>query len=157
MKQDGIKSQFKYPLGGDSLKVNRLTISTEEEVIQTRDTMFSESKEGKPFYGLIEMMRNKQVIITAIHNIKSNKGSKTVGVDDKDIDHFLQMGDEELIKLIQDTLDHYRPTPVRRVYIPKANGKQRPLGIPTMLDRIIQELARMVLEPIAEAKFYDHS
>lgn len=130
---------------------------TEEDVIQVQDRMYAESKEGKPFYGLLEFMMNKQVIISAIHKIKSNRGSFTKGIDDRTIDDFLQMGEEELISLIRSTLDNYSPSSVRRVYIPKSNGKLRPLGIPSMLDRIIQELARLALEPIAEAKFYDHS
>ncbi|WP_226280826.1 group II intron reverse transcriptase/maturase [Cytobacillus oceanisediminis] len=139
------------------MKVNRLTITNEKELILTRDKMYLASKEGKHFFGLTELMKNKQVILTAIHNIKSNKGSETAGVDGDTIDHFLQMEESELLNMIHSSVENYNPTPVRRVYIPKSNGKQRPLGIPTMLDRIIQELARMVLEPIAEAKFYDHS
>ncbi|WP_240420323.1 group II intron reverse transcriptase/maturase [Paenibacillus periandrae] len=139
------------------MKVNRLVIRTEEELNSTRDRMFHEAKDGKSFFGLVELMKNKQAIITAIHNIKSNKGSYTPGIDNKDIDHILQLDEEYLISLVLHSVDNYEPTPVRRVYIPKTNGKERPLGIPTMIDRIIQELARLILEPIAEAKFYHHS
>ena len=89
--------------------------------------------------------------------IKSNKGSKTAGVDGVSMDRYLQMPRDELITLIQSTAANYKPKPARRVYIPKSNGKRRPLGIPTVLDRIVQECVRIILEPICEARFYPHS
>lgn len=131
--------------------------STEAEMKQTLDFLYEKSKEGIAFTGLVEAMVNEVTIVTAIHNIKSNKGSKTAGVDQAKMDKYLQMPREELIALIRDSFSNYRPKPARRVYIPKKNGKQRPLGIPTVLDRIIQECVRIVIEPICEAKFYPHS
>lgn len=108
-------------------------------------------------YGLIEIMKSRETIITAIHNMKSNKGSKTAGIDKKDINVYLQMEESKLLRIVRNSIDNYFPRAVKRVYIPKRNGKKRPLGIPTILDRIIQELTRIVLEPIAEAKFYEYS
>lgn len=131
--------------------------STEAEMKQTLDFLYKKSKEGISFTGLVEAMVNEVTIVTAIHNIKSNKGSKTAGVDQMKMDRYLQMPREELIALIRDNFSNYRPKPARRVYIPKKNGKQRPLGIPTVLDRIIQECVRIIIEPICEAKFYPHS
>jgi len=124
---------------------------------QTLDFLYEKSKEGIAFTGLVEAMVNEVTIVTAIHNIKSNKGSKTAGVDQMKMDRYLQMPREELIALIRDNFSNYRPRPARRVYIPKKNGKLRPLGIPTVLDRIIQECVRIIIEPICEAKFYPHS
>ena len=131
--------------------------STEAEMKQTLDFLYEKSKEGIAFTGLVEAMVNEVTIVTAIHNIKSNKGSKTAGVDQMKMDRYLQMPREELIALIRDNFSNYRPRPARRVYIPKKNGKLRPLGIPTVLDRIIQECVRIIIEPICEAKFYPHS
>ncbi|WP_289142975.1 group II intron reverse transcriptase/maturase, partial [uncultured Brevibacillus sp.] len=139
------------------MKVNRHAVESESELVSLLDSLYSNSKENKPFYGLLELMTNEQTIISAIHNIKGNKGSKTVGVDDKDINYFLQMEKEDLLLVVRKAITRYEPLPVRRVYIPKKDGKLRPLGIPSMLDRIVQELARMVLDPICEAKFYKHS
>lgn len=138
--------------------IKSYVISNEDDLVQVLDTMYENSKKDNcEFYDLIELMKNEETIISAIHRIKANKGSYTAGIDKKDINKYLQMKADKLIKLIQDTIDDYHPSPVRRVYIPKKNGKMRPLGIPTMLDRIIQMIAKMVIEPIVEAKFFNHS
>lgn len=131
--------------------------STEAEMKQTLDFLYEKSKDGISFTGLVEAMVNEITIVTAIHNIKSNKGSKTAGVDQVKMDKYLQMPRDELIALIKESFSNYRPKPARRIYIPKKNGKQRPLGIPTILDRIVQECVRIIIEPICEAKFYPHS
>lgn len=102
-------------------------------------------------------MCHEVTIVTAVHNIKYNKGSKTAGVDEIKMDSYLQMPKQELIDLIQRKFHKYQPKPARRVYIPKSNGKQRPLGIPSAIDRVVQECMRIVLEPICEAQFYPHS
>jgi group II intron reverse transcriptase/maturase len=83
--------------------------------------------------------------------IRPNKGSQTAGVDGQTKDQV----DDALIKRLADKLkrEDYQPTPVRRVYIPKANGKKRPLGIPTIQDRIVQSALKMLLEPIYEQDF----
>lgn len=144
-------------LRGDSLVHLNVRFSTEAELKQTLDFLYEKSKEGIAFTGLVEAMVNEVTIVTAIHNIKSNKGSKTAGVDQMKMDKYLQMPKEDLIVLIRDNFSNYKPKPARRVYIPKKNGKQRPLGIPTVLDRIIQECVRIIIEPICEARFYPHS
>ena len=144
-------------LRGDSLVHLNVRFSTEAELKQTLDFLYEKSKEGIAFTGLVEAMVNEVTIVTAIHNIKSNKGSKTAGVDQMKMDKYLQMPKEDLIALIRDNFSNYKPKPARRVYIPKKNGKQRPLGIPKVLDRIIQECVRIIIEPICEARFYPHS
>ena len=144
-------------LRGDSLVHLNVRFSTEAELKQTLDFLYEKSKEGIAFTGLVEAMVNEVTIVTAIHNIKSNKGSKTAGVDQMKMDKYLQMPKEDLIALIRDNFSNYKPKPARRVYIPKKNGKQRPLGIPTVLNRIIQECVRIIIDPICEARFYPHS
>lgn len=131
--------------------------SDEAGLKQLLDFLYDKSKQGVKFTGLMEIVSHEVTIVTAIHNIKSNKGSKTSGVDKIKMDKYLQMPKEEVVNLIQQTLKVYRPKPAKRVYIDKSNGKKRPLGIPTILDRIIQECVRIVIEPICEAQFYPYS
>lgn len=144
-------------LRGESLVHLNVRFSTETELKEFQDLLYEKSGQGISFTGLLEAMVNEATIVTAVHNIKSNKGSKTAGVDGMSMDRYLQMPRDELITLIQSTAANYKPKPARRVYIPKSNGKRRPLGIPTMLDRIVQECVRIILEPICEARFYPHS
>lgn len=131
--------------------------SNESDLNRTLDFLYDKSKEGINFTGLLEAVTNEITIVTAIHNIKSNKGSQTVGIDKVKMDKYLQKPKEEVIGLIKKATKNYKPKPTRRVYIPKANGKTRPLGIPTVLDRIIQECIRIIIEPICEARFYPNS
>ncbi|WP_078414826.1 group II intron reverse transcriptase/maturase [Priestia abyssalis] len=106
---------------------------------------------------LYEHIISKDNILLAYRNIKANTGSKTAGTDGITIDQYKMENVDEFIEEIRATLVNYKPQTVRRVEIPKPNGKKRPLGIPTMRDRLIQQMFKQVLEPICEAKFYNHS
>ena len=103
-------------------------------------------------------MSAEATIITAIHNIKSNHGSETPGVDSKTMRDYLQHSHSWVIRDIQSAFKHFEPQKIRRVYIDKpGKAEKRPLGIPTIRDRIVQECMRIVLEPIFEAQFFAHS
>lgn len=121
------------------------------------DELYKLSKENKPIKNLMEIILNEDNIKLAYRNIKSNTGSKTKGVDNKTIKDINKFSTEYLVKHIKNRLVNFNPNEVRRVMIPKDNGKERPLGIPTIMDRIIQQSIKQVLEPICEAKFHDHS
>ena len=144
-------------LRGENLVHLNVRFSTETELKKIQDFLYEKSGQGVSFTGLVEAMANEVTIVTAVHNIKSNKGSRTAGVDKMKMDKYLQMPKDELILLIQSSFRNYRPKPARREYIEKSNGKKRPLGIPTVLDRIIQECVRIIIEPICEARFYPQS
>jgi len=119
--------------------------------------LYEGSKEGKSFDRLYDMITSRENILLAFRTIKTNKGSKTAGADKRTIDDFKQFSEEGLVSFIQKRLSNYQPMKVRRVFIPKPSGDKRPLGIPSMSDRIIQQAFKQVLEPICEARFYNHS
>lgn len=106
---------------------------------------------------LYEQIISKQNILLAYRNIKANTGSKTAGTDNITIDQYKIEDVETFVKDIRNALTNYKPQTVKRVEIPKPNGKKRPLGIPTMRDRLIQQMFKQILEPICEARFYNHS
>ncbi len=137
---------------------------TETQLREIQDKLYQHSKEvydtggRSAFKGLLEIMSAEATIMTAIHNIKSNHGSKTPGVDSKTIRDYLQRPFPRVVKDIQSAFKHFEPQKIRRVYIDKpGKAEKRPLGIPTIRDRIMQECMRTVLEPIFEAQFFAHS
>ena len=115
------------------------------------------AKNKESFHSLYDIITSRNNILLAYRTIKSNKGSKTPGTDGKTIVDIEKRSENELVEEIQSKLQNYRPKKVRRKLIEKDNGKMRPLGIPCILDRIIQQCFKQVLEPIAEAHFYNHS
>lgn len=115
------------------------------------------AKNKESFHLLYDIITSRNNILLAYRTIKSNKGSKTPGTDGKAIVDIEKRSENELVEEIQSRLKNYRPKKVRRKLIEKDNGKMRPLGIPCILDRIIQQCFKQVLEPIAEAHFYNHN
>ena len=124
---------------------------------ETFDTLFADSKGGKRFIKLMPIILSEQNICLAYRNLKKNSGSKTAGTDKKTIKSLETWTEFDLVQYVRKRLKWYVPQPVRRVEIPKDNGKIRPLGIPTITDRLIQQCILQVLEPICEAKFHDRS
>jgi len=112
---------------------------------------------GRRFHALYDKVYREDILNRAWHQVKANKGS--AGIDEQTINDVEAYGVEQMLKEIQCELkEHkYNPPPVRRAYIPKKNGKKRPLGIPTIKDRIIQTAMKIVIEPIFEADFKDCS
>ncbi|NQX71680.1 group II intron reverse transcriptase/maturase [Paenibacillus alba] len=115
------------------------------------------SANKETFSHLYEIVTSRENILLAYRTMKSNKGSKTPGTDGLTIKDIEQRPENELVSEIQNRLQNYRPKNVRRKLIEKDNGKMRPLGIPCIPGRIIQQCFKQVLEPIAEAQFYNHS
>lgn len=138
---------------------------TETQLRELHDKLYQHSKEvynagGRPaFKGLLEIMSAEATIITAIHNIKSNHGSETPGVDFKTMrKDYLERPYQWVIQDIQNAFKHFEVQKIRRKYIDKpGKAEKRPLGIPTIRDRIVQECMKIVLEPILEAQFFEHS
>lgn len=121
------------------------------------DKLYADSVSGRQFRNLVELIQRPENIMLAYRNLRKNSGSKTAGVDKKTISDLNKWSGKKLINHVQRKLDWYVPNAVRRVEIPKDNGKKRPLGIPTIMDRLIQQCILQVLEPICEAKFFKRS
>jgi RNA-directed DNA polymerase len=143
--------QFDYPRTETDLRKNS------DELYQLAKTAIDKGLRPS-FKGLIEIMSTEATIVTAIHNIKANKGTNTPGTDKRNMKYYLHKPYEWVIQDIQRAFQNYKPQKVRRVYIDKpGKAEKRPLGIPSIRDRIVQECMRIVLEPIMEAQFFKHS
>jgi RNA-directed DNA polymerase len=112
---------------------------------------------GRRFHALFDRIWRSDVLREAWTRVRRNKGA--AGVDKQTLAAVREYGVERLLGELQRDLRNgmYRPRPVRRVEIPKPQGGKRPLGIPTVRDRIVQQAARLVLEPIFEADFLEVS
>ena len=112
---------------------------------------------GRRFHALFDRVFRSDVLLEAWKRVQKNKGA--AGVDAQTLVAVKEYGAERLLAELQRDLREgsYRPRPVRRVLIPKPKGGVRPLGIPTVRDRIVQQAARIVLEPIFEADFLEVS
>ena len=124
---------------------------------RTQDDLYKRSLNNQNFIKLMDIIQCDENIMLAYRNIKRNGGSQTPGTDGKTIENLEKLSPEQLTQYVRNRLKWYKPQPVRRVEIPKGNGKTRPLGIPTIEDRLIQQCFLQVLEPICEAKFHDRS
>src|SRR5699024_6224908 len=123
----------------------------------TFDRLYAESKNDKIFNHLMEIIESEENIKLAYRTIKKNTGSDTSGVDKRTIADLAKLSEEAYVRLIRKQFSNYHPRPVRRVEIPKPNGKTRLLGIPIIVDRIVQQCILQVMEPICEAKFSENS
>lgn len=121
------------------------------------DDLYEKSQHSEVFTHLMELIISEQNILLAYRAIKKNKGSKTKGVNSTTIVEMGEKRPEELVAYVRTRLQNFHPHAVRRVEIPKPDGRMRPLGIPTMEDRMIQQCIKQVLEPICEARFHKHS
>ena len=130
-----------------------MSLTTPTSVQKLQTALHAKAKESPDFrfYALYDKVYRKDVLAFAYERCKANGGA--AGVDGQTFEDIEAYGTERwLDELAQELKSRtYHPQPVRRVYIPKPDGKQRPLGIPTIRDRVVQTAAMLVLEPIFEA------
>lgn len=108
---------------------------------------------SRKWYSLIDKVYSKTNLKKVFKTVKSNKGAP--GVDGETVDDFVANLDANITKLHEELkADTYEAQPVRRVYIDRPDGSKRPLGIPTVRDRVVQQALRNVMEPIFEPEFY---
>ena len=116
-------------------------------------TKHSNQKDYK-YERLYRLLYNEEMYLTAYQNIYSNNGSMTKGTDNKTVDGMSIKRIQNIISSLKD--ESYQPKPTRRTYIPKKNGKLRPLGIPSFDDKLLQEVIKMILEAIYEG-YFEHT
>ena len=126
--------------------------------MQTKLSQWAHEHPGEQYRELYSLLCHPVWLRAAHRHVNTNAGRDTAGIDTITMSHFNEHLEGNLARLREGLrAKSFEPLPVRRVYIPKAHGKKRPLGILTMNDRIVQEALRMLLEPIWEADFSTHS
>lgn len=136
-----------------------MTNNSKDKVRQLQNKLYLTAKKcsTRRFHALYDKVYRKDVLLEAWKRVKENHGSS--GVDETRIEDIEAIGLEKYLGEIQEELmnGRYVPSPVKRVMIPKPDGKQRPLGIPTVRDRIVQMATKIAIEPVFEADFKDCS
>ena len=123
---------------------------------QTILTIIQErGKQKLPLERVYKLLYNRDLYLQAYAKLYSNNGAMTKGVTDETVDSMSMKKIDKIIAALRD--EKYQWTAVKRVYIPKKNGKQRPLGLPTWSDKLLQEVIRMILEAYYEPQFSEYS
>lgn len=138
----------------DERKGGETSMKPTSEILERIEKCSSEHKDGV-FTRLYRYLLREDIYYAAYQKLYANKGATTQGIDDDTADGFSDFYVKELIQSLKDGT--YKANPVRREYIPKKNGKLRPLGIPSFRDKLLQEVVRMILEAIYEPVFDSHS
>jgi RNA-directed DNA polymerase len=140
--------------------VNATRLTTpKEKVQQFQDKLCHAAKENskRKFHALYDKIHRTDILQEAWSRVRANKGAS--GVDGETLADIEKLGIDSFLQECQEQLKQgsYNPQPVRRQYIPKKDGKLRPLGIPTVRDRVIQMATKLIMEPIFEADFQEVS
>lgn len=132
--------------------------NVDSKVQRTQWMLYAEASHNQErrFKQVYRFLKQPWWVAQAINDVLRNQGSRTAGIDGKTRSDYSET--EQFQKLMDSIIEDistgtYSPQPVRRIYIKKANGKMRPLGIPTIRDRVVQQMVRMLLEPIYEGTF----
>ena len=124
-----------------------------------RNRLYQKAKEDKErkFYTLHDKLCRMDILEEAWKNVAANHG--TAGIDNQTIEDIRAYGTDRFLRELQQELinETYTVSDVRRVFIPKPDGRERPLGIPTVKDRIVQQAVKSIIEPIYEADFQEFS
>jgi len=137
-----------------------MTLSTPDAIRTLQRKLYTKAKQepGFRFYALYDKLSRADILSHAYALVRANKGAP--GIDGQTFEAIeTQDGKEQFLACLREQLTHktYRADAVRRVWIPKPDGSRRPLGIPTIRDRVVQMAAKIVIEPIFEADFCEHS
>lgn len=130
---------------------------TKSRLLQRKLYCAAKADPKRRFGILFDKVYSKTILVAAWYKVRANRGAP--GVDRQDFEDIEKIGTDKFLGELHEELKSgkYRPLPVKRVMIPKANGGKRPLGIPTIRDRVVQMAAKIVIEPLFEADFQDFS
>jgi len=125
--------------------------------LQRKLYLAAKRQRKRKFHALYDRIYRPDVLWRAWEEVRRNGGS--AGIDGETIEAIARKGEDQFLQEIEQELkaEQYRPLPVKRVYIPKGEGRERPLGIPTVRDRVVQQACKIVIEPIFEANFCKNS
>lgn len=126
-------------------------------LVDVFDKLYFNSIHNKKFHKLMSVIQSENNIKLAYRNIVENNKGKIPGIDGLTIKDINNLPEEKFIQIIKNKLNNYFPKRVKRVEIPKVNGEMKAIGVPTILDRIVQQCIVQVFEPICEAKFFERS
>lgn len=138
--------------------MNAKANNTIDKVRQLQRNLYLSAKKGRRrYHAIYDKVYREDVLLEAWKRVKANKGAS--GIDQVSIKDIEEYGAEKFLAEIKDKLinNSYKAPPVKRVFIEKSDGKQRPLGIPTVKDRVIQMAVKLMIEPLFEADFKDCS
>ena len=139
--------------------MNAKANNTKNKAQELYEKLYLAAKKSKTrrFHVIYDKVYRMDILNRAWNQVKANGG--IAGIDNESIRDIVTIGEETVLTGIQQTLKvgRYRPRKVKRIYIPKSDGRKRPLGIPTVRDRIVQTATKQVIEPIFEADFLECS
>ena len=146
-------SDPRQPVAGESVPLHRLPPVSGVQQLQRKLWTAAKQSEGRRFHAVFDKVHRRDVLWMAWDRVRANRGA--AGVDRLTLEAVEDYGVARLLDELAADLraGTYRPMPVRRVEIPKPDGRTRPLGIPTVRDRVAQQAAKLILEPIFEADF----
>lgn len=124
---------------------------------ETFDAIYANSKNGDVAKKLYHYIISDNNLLLALSVIRQNDGADTPGIDGITMNKYLETPVNEILVNLKLRLGQYQPKPIKRIWIKKQYGGERPLGIPVIEDRIIQQAIKQVLEPWCEARFHPHS
>ncbi|MDQ0890241.1 retron-type reverse transcriptase [Paenibacillus sp. V4I9] len=126
-----------------------------QEAEKVLNIISDRGKRNLPLERIYRMLFNRELYLIAYHNIYSNNGAMTKGVNSETVDGMSLKKIDDIISRLQ--METYKWMPVRRVFIPKKNGKMRPLGMPSWSDKLLQEVIRLILDAYYDPQFSDRS
>lgn len=144
-------------MGEEKAKIGQLRNNEYYCMQEKLDWLNKRSKDCYVFHDLMKHINEDHNIRLAYRNIKNNSGSKAKGLSGKNMDFISNLKLKKYLRIVKQQLENYTPSTIKRVGIPKANGKVRYLGIKEPIDKIVEQAIYQILNPIITPKFHNNS